>query len=175
MKGQDEIKNKFERNVKALTLKPALGLGKGNSTVRIVNGLSCEIQEDGWKLKTDMPKQVGGSASAPTPGVLGRAAFGSCLATAYVLWASKLNIIIDSLEINVQTDYDNGGLFGSSDSPAGYSEVRYVVKIKSPHSHKKIEEFLNIADTHSPYLDVFSRAQSCKRELELINDYTKKT
>lgn len=170
MECQKEIKNKFERNIKALTLKPSLGLGKGNSTIRIINGLTCEIKEGEWELKTDMPKQLGGSGSAPTPGILGRAAFGSCLATGYMLWASKLDIVIDSLEINVQADYDDGGMFGSSNSLAGYSEVRYFVKIKSPNSQEEIEAFLNKADLHSPYLDVFSRKQSCKRTLVLIND-----
>lgn len=170
MDSQKEIKNKFNRNVKVLNLKPALGFGKKVSTARITNGLSCEISEGNWTLKTDMPTQIGGSASAPSPGVFGRAALGGCLATGYMMWASNLDIVIDSLEINIEVDFDDGGLFGTSDSLAGYSEVRYLVKIKSPHSHNEIEDLLNIADSHSPYLDVFSRAQPCKRKLELIND-----
>jgi len=170
MDSQKEIKNKFNRNVKALTLKPNLGFGKKVSTTRITNNLSCEIIEGDWKLKTDMPKQLGGSASAPTPGVFGRAALGGCLATGYMMWASYLDIVIDSLEIRIEADYEDGAMFGVSDLPAGYFEVRYDIKIKSPHSRKEIEDFLNIADKHSPYLDVFSRAQTCVRQLELINN-----
>lgn len=169
MECQKEIKNKFNRNVKALTLKPALGFGRKTSTAKITNGLCCEITEGDWTLKTDMPTQIGGSARAPSPGVFGRAALGGCLATGYMMWASNLDIVIDSLEIKIETDFDDGGMFGSSDSFAGYSEVRYSVKIMSPHSRKEIENFLNMADSHSPYLDVFARAQPCKRTLELIN------
>jgi len=170
MNQQKEIKSKFERNAKVLSLKPALGLATGISKVKITKGLSCEIKEGSWELKTDMPEQVGGHASAPTPGVLGRAAFGSCLATGYMLWASKLDITIDSLEITVEADFDDGCLFGVSDSPAGYSEVRYSVKIKSPNSPEDIEAFLDKADKHSAYLDVFSRAQNCKRIVELTKN-----
>ena len=169
MKSQEELKNKFNRNIKVLNLKPELGLGKAVSTIRITNGLTCEIKEGDWELKTDMPEQVGGLASAPTPGVLGRAALGSCLASGYMMWASNLDIVIDSLEIKIEADYDDGALFGTSDVPAGYSEVRYLVKIKSPNSKEKIEAFLDSADKHSSYLDVFSRAQLCKRKLELNN------
>lgn len=169
MKEQKFIKEKFERNAKALTLKPNLGLDTGYSVTRISNGLSCEINEGNWTLKSDMPKQIGGNAQAPSPGVLGRAALGSCLATGYMLWASKLDIPIESLEIHLEADYDDGALFASSNAFPGYSEVRYTVKVNSQKSLEEIEKFLDKAEQHSPYLDVFSRAQNCKRNIELNN------
>ncbi len=170
MEAQKVIKNRFERNEKALTLRPTLGFGTGVSIIRIIDGLTCEIKEGKWELKTDMPEQLGGDGSAPTPGVLGRAALGSCLATGYMMWASKLDIIIDSLEIRIEADYDDGGLFATSESPPGYSEIRYQIYIKSPISPLEIEKFLDKADKHSPYLDVFRRSQSCKREVEFAKN-----
>lgn len=164
---QENIKSKFERNSKVLTLKPALGYGTGISTTRIINGLSCETREGDYVFKTDMPEQVGGYGSASSPGALGRAALGSCLSISYMMWASKLDIVIDTLEVEVQADYDDGALFNTSDNPAGYMEVRYTVRITSPSSSKEIEDMLNMADKHSPYLDVFSRAQSCVRQVEI--------
>jgi uncharacterized OsmC-like protein len=153
-----------------LTLKPSLGHGTGVSKTRIVNGLTCETKEGDWVFKSDMPKQVGGYETASSPGALGRAALGSCLAIGYMMWASKLDIKIDSLEVEIQADYDDGGLFNTSDSPPGYLEIRYLVKIKSVASPEEIENLLNIGDKHSPYLDVFSRAQSCIRKVDLINE-----
>ena len=170
MKEQNNIKNKFNRSQNALSLKPSLGLGTGVSKTCIVGGLSCETREGNCVFKTDMPKQVGGYNSASTPGALGRAALGSCLAIGYMMWASKLNVTIDYLEIQIEADYDDGGLFGSSDSHPGYLEVRYYVKIKSPATPQEIEHVLDLGDKHSPYLDVFSRAQTCIRHTEIIND-----
>ena len=167
MNSQKEIKNKFERNAKALTLKPNLGLGTGVSVTRIVDGLTCEVKEGDWAFKTDMPTQVGGTGNGPSPGALGRAALGSCLATSYMLWASKMDVTINGLEIKIEADYDDGGLFASSDSFPGYSEVRYQIKIQSPDSPFKIYRFLEKAEKHNPYLDIFRRAQSCKRVVEL--------
>jgi uncharacterized OsmC-like protein len=165
---QEDIKNKFIRTQTALTLKPSLGLGTGISKTRIVNGLSCETREGDWVFKADMPKQVGGSATASSPGALGRAALGSCLAIGYMLWASKLDVAIDSLEVEIQADYDDGGLFDTSQNFPGYLEVRYHVRVKSPATKEEIEHVLNLGDKHSPYLDVFSRAQSCVRQVEFI-------
>jgi uncharacterized OsmC-like protein len=152
-----------------LSLKPTLGLGIGISKTRIINGLSCESREGEYVFYTDMPSQVGGNETGPTPGVLGRAALGSCLAMGYMMWASRLDVIIDSLEVQIEADYDDGALFGTSDAVPGYSEIRYIVKIKSPASKKVIENVLNQGDNHSPYLDVFSRAQKCIRKVELEN------
>jgi uncharacterized OsmC-like protein len=169
MKEQEVIKTKFNRTQKALSLKPTLGLGIGISKTRIINGLSCESREGEYVFYTDMPSQVGGNETGPTPGVLGRAALGSCLAMGYMMWASRLDVIIDSLEVQIEADYDDGALFGTSDAVPGYSEIRYIVKIKSPASKKVIENVLNQGDNHSPYLDVFSRAQKCIRKVELEN------
>ncbi|MFD2892749.1 OsmC family protein [Flavobacterium chuncheonense] len=168
MEEQAEIKNKFERISEALTLKPSLGLGCGTSKTRIVSGLSCEITEGDWTFRTDMPEQVGGTATGPTPGVLGRAALGSCLAISYMMWASKMNIPIDSLEVEIQADYDDGALFGTSNTAPGYSEIRYMITIKSTATESEIESLLNIADRHSPYLDVFANAQNCIRQVQFI-------
>ena len=69
-----------ERSARALTLRPSLGRSTGVSRARVSNGLTCQIEEGPWKLVADLPAQVGGDAAGPTPGVLGRAALGSCLA-----------------------------------------------------------------------------------------------
>ena len=137
---QKEIKNKFERNTKALALRPSLVRGTGISITRVVNGLRFEIKEGDWKFKSDMPEQLGGTGKSPSPGALGRAALGSCLATGYMMWASKLDIPIDDLEIKIEADYDDGGLLASSNSFPGCSEVRYAGKIQSPAALSEIRK-----------------------------------
>ena len=164
-----KIKTALERSIKALTLKPSLGLGTGKSKTRIKNGLTCESQEGNWKFVTDMPESVGGNAEGPTPGVLGRAALGSCLAIGYMMKAATLNIPITNLEVEVQADYDDGALLGTSNVAPGYIEVRYTVTIESEAAEEDILKMIDEADQHSPYLDVFSRGQTCKREVHIVS------
>ena len=83
----EKLKYSVERSIKALSLKPSLGIGTGISRTRIKNGLTCEIEEGKWKFVADMPESIGGNAEGPTPGVYGRAAFGSCLAIGYMIMA----------------------------------------------------------------------------------------
>ena len=169
MSEPEKIKTALERSIKALTLKPSLGLGTGKSKTRIRNGLTCEIQEGNWKFVTDMPESVGGNAEGPTPGVLGRAALGSCLAIGYMMKASLLNIPITNLEVEVQADYDDGALLGTSNVAPGYLEVRYTITIESDAPEEDILRMIEDADQHSPYLDVFSRGQKCKREVHIVS------
>ncbi len=174
MEDGDTIKTAIERTKKALTLKPSLGKGTGTSKARITNGLTCEIQEGNWKFTADMPQSVGGNNLGPTPGVYGRAALGSCLAIGYMMKAAELNIPIQHLEVEVQADYDDGALFGTAEKniPPGYLELRYSINIESDTPREKIMEMLNDGDVHSPYLDIFSRAQKLIRKVNIVSSKT---
>ena len=174
MSENQKIKTAIQRTKQALTLKPALGKGTSVSKVRITNGLTCEIQEGDWKMNADMPAGVGGDGLGPTPGVYGRAALGSCLAIGYMMKAAELEIPITGLEVEVEADFDNGALFGTADKniPPGYLEIRYTVTVESDATKEKIMQLVDDGDAHSPYLDIFTRAQKCIRK---VNIQTTKT
>lgn len=159
----DAIRTAFERAARALKLRPSLGRDTGITRARIREGLICDIEAGPWRLVADMPKAAGGSAAAPTPGVYGRAALGSCLAIGYMMHAARLGVPIASLEVEVQADFDDGALYGVGDSPPGYLEVRYIVTVQSSAPEVDVLRVLDEGDAHSPYLDVFSRAQTCRR------------
>lgn len=164
-----KIKEAIERNKKALRLKHSLGKETKTSIIRIMNGLSCEVEEGNWKLKVDMPVSIGGNNMGPTPGVYGRAALGSCLAVGYMMKAAELNIPIETLEVEIQVDLDNGALLGTADKniPPGYLEVRYSIKVTSDASEDNLVQVFDEGDAHSPYLDIFRRAQKCVRTIDI--------
>jgi uncharacterized OsmC-like protein len=163
-----EIRTAFERCARALTLRPLFCRSTGVSRARIRHGLTCEIEEGPWNLTADMPVQAGGDGTAPTPGVLGRAALGSCLAVAYMMHAAKLGVPITALEVEIQADHDDGALFGVSDAAPGYLEVRFQVIVESAAPERDIVRVLDEGDAHSPYLDVFRRAQVCSRSVRIV-------
>ena len=169
MADTEKLKLAIERSTKAISLRPSLGMATGVSKTTIKEGLTCEIQEGNWRLVADMPASIGGGGLGPTPGVYGRAALGSCLAIGYVMAAATMNVPITAIEVEVQADYDDGALLGTSDVPPGYLEVRYLVTIESDARQEDILKMVDDADLHSPYLDVFARAQKCKREVNIIS------
>jgi uncharacterized OsmC-like protein len=163
----EQIKTTFERNAKAMAVRPSVGRGTATTKVRLRDGLTCDVEDGKWKLTVDMSAKSGGDGRAPDPGVYGRTALGSCLAISYQLWAAKLGVAFSRLEVNVQADYDSGGYHGVTDVPAGYGQVRYIVSVDSDAPEADVLNVLDQADAHSPYLDVFTRALDVRREVRV--------
>ena len=163
----ERIRTIFERNAKALAIRPSFGQGTAVTKVRLVDGLVCEIEEGPWKLVTDMSEKSGGGNSAPNPGVLGRAALGSCLAVGYAQWAARLGVPIAELEVEVHADYDSRGMYGVDGEAPGYREIRYVVRVASDAPGSDILRVLNEADAHSDYLHVFRNPQRVFRQVHV--------
>jgi uncharacterized OsmC-like protein len=161
-----KIKDSFETIARALEATPASGLGTGITTARLRDGLTCDIESAGFRFVSDLPSTAGGDGRGPTPGMYGRGALAACLAMGYAMRAARAGIVLTDLEVEVQADYDDAPLFGVSDDPAGYSEVRWTVRFTSATPESDVLALLDDADAHSPYLDVFRRAQRCVRTVD---------
>jgi uncharacterized OsmC-like protein len=169
----DEIRTVIERNVKAVALRPSVGQNTARTSVRLRPGLECEVTEGQWSLTVAMSQKSGGTNAGPNPGVLGRGALGSCLALGYAMWALRLGVPLDALEVEVEADYDSRGELGLSDDvPPGYTQVRYVVTVTSRASEDEIRRLLDTADRYSPYRDVFARAHDVRRDVRIATPQT---
>jgi uncharacterized OsmC-like protein len=162
----ERLKTALERNLKALELRPTVGRGTAVTTVRIRDACTAEIEDGGRKMIADESVKDGGNGEGPDPGVYGRAALGTCLAIGYAQWAAKFGVALDSIEVEVQADYDAVTMFGLDDSrPPGWSAMRYVVRIASSAPEADVQRVIDYADAHSPLLDDFARPLSVTREL----------
>jgi uncharacterized OsmC-like protein len=168
MDDTDAIRTAIERNVKAVSLRPALGQRTATTRVRLKPGLACEVVEGPWTLTIGMSEKSGGTNAGPNPGLLGRGALGSCLAMGYAMWAARLGVQLEALEVQVEADYDSRGELGISDDvPPGYLQVRYIVTVSSPAPEEDVRRVIDTADKYSPYRDVFARAHDVRRELRI--------
>jgi uncharacterized OsmC-like protein len=161
----DNVGRAFARNTKAMSLKPRLAQGTATTRVRVLEDLRCEIEDGPWKLNADLGAKSGGGDTAPNPGVYGRTAIGTCLAMTYVMWATRLNVPLTSLEVEVQADYDSRGYHGVDDVIPGYEAIRYVVKVASDAPREAVLDLLDQADAHCDFLQVFARPQHVQREI----------
>jgi uncharacterized OsmC-like protein len=165
---QERLKATFERNAKALALRPSVGQGTAVTKVKLREGLTCDIEEGRWRLTADMGAKSGGDDRGPNPGIIGRAALGSCLTVSYAMWAAKMGVPITSLEVEVQADYDARGYHGVGDVNPGYEQIRYVVTIDSDAPDEDVMRMLDTADAHCDYLFVFTQPQDVSREIRLV-------
>ncbi|MDO8615804.1 MAG: OsmC family protein [Dehalococcoidia bacterium] len=168
MSEDKNLKTIQERNARTLRLRPSVGQGTATTTVRVRSGVTCDIEDGAWKLVADETPGDGGAGLGPDPGVLVRAGLGSCLAMGYVLWAARLEIPLDSVEVVVEADYDARGMYGVDDSvPPGWTAVRYTAHISSPAGEERVRQLVATADAHSPVLDDLRRAVPVRGELKI--------
>lgn len=84
--------------VEYLTANPDKARYTDASATAKVDGLRSTVSEpDGATLVSDMPAGVGGTASAPSPGWLMRAALASCDATVIAMRAATEGIALDTV------------------------------------------------------------------------------
>lgn len=162
----ERVRRAFQRNRKAVSLRPGIGRGTAVTTVRVEDGLRCEIEDGPWSLVADMSEKYGGGAAGPDPGVLGRSALGACLAIGYELWAAHRGVPIERLTVEVEADYDAGPELGVAEegSPA-YREVRVIVTVESEASEREVCEVLREADAHSSWLANLREPVEVSREV----------
>jgi len=85
-------------------------------------------------VPTDMPTELGGSGDLVTPGWLFRAGLASCATTSIALTAAAQGIVLDALEVRVDSRSDTRGLLGMADERgepvhAGPKDVTMSVRI----------------------------------------------
>lgn len=164
-----DLKTKQERNVRAMKLRPAAGRGTATTHVRLrPGGTTCDIEDGSWRLVADMDAGSGGADLGPDPGVFARSGLGACLAIGYALWAARLEVPLDDVEVTIEADYDARGMYAVDDAVTpGWQAVRCNVSIVSSAPEARIRDVVEMADRHSPVLDDMTRPLTVERTLHI--------
>ena len=137
--GMEQIAASMQRVSAALTRKPHAGLhDDAPAAVRWTGGLrTVSRSEAGTEVVTDMPPEIGGENTAPTPGWLLRTALASCAVTRIAMEAAARGITLATLEAHATSRSDLRGLVGvaaadGSAVPAGPLAMDLHVRIGAP-------------------------------------------
>lgn len=133
----------------------------GPATATLRGGLVVDVVgTDGERLTTDMVPAVGGTGSAPSPGWLFRSAAASCVATLIAMRAAASDIVIEALQVTVDSESDDRGILGIDPSvPAGPLSVRVSVSIEAPGAAAgAIRDLVDWSVAHCPVTEALARA-----------------
>ena len=165
---QSILQTALQRAAHVFSKRPETAQMQKTSTARVTGGTRCEFMEDEWRYVADMPQALGGTAEGPTPGTLIRAGLATCLSIGYSMRAAYLGIPVRSVVVELHTSVDNRGIFcGQAEVPI-YGDIAYVVTIESDAPQADILRLLDEADERSPYLNLFRRPQSLRREIRQV-------
>lgn len=124
-------------------------------------GLAVRVVGPGGEvLTTDMPKGIGGAASAPSPGWFLRAAEASCVVALIVIRAASTGVALDHLEVTVDSESDDRGILGLDPAiPAGALSAKVVVSIRAAGvAASELDDLARWAVDHCPVTDTVRRA-----------------
>jgi uncharacterized OsmC-like protein len=138
------------------------------ATARIEDGLVAVVSGSGGEsLTTDMPAGIGGTASAPSPGWLMRAAAASCVASLIAIRAAATGVEVGAIEVAVDSESDDRGILGLDEAiPAGALSVRVAVTIAGMELDAAARrELVDWAVAHCPVTESLARAVSLEIEV----------
>jgi uncharacterized OsmC-like protein len=161
----------LEKLNKLLAAEPAKARAKNSpATARLIDGLQCEVTGPyGERFVTDMPPAMGGKAGGPNPGWLLRSSLASCTATAIAMRAARLGIVLDKLEVTVESESDARGLLGMDEKiSAGLDKVRLKVKIGGKAEPAALRELVAWGDAHSPIGCTVRDPVACMLDIEVL-------
>lgn len=130
------------------------------AVARLAGGLRVEVHgTDGASLETDMPKGIGGTATAPSPGWMLRAAIASCVASLIAIRAAALGYELTAVEVTVDSESDDRGILGLDDSiPAGPLSARIAAAVSAPgRGTDEVDALVRWAVEHCPVSDAIKR------------------
>lgn len=140
------------------------------ATATLVDGLVVHVTgPDGATMTTDMVRSVGGTASAPSPGWLLRAAEASCVATLIAMRAAMLEIKLDEVVVTVDSVSDDRGILGIDERvPAGPLTGRVGVRLAAAGvDPATLEEIARWGVKHCPVCDALERAVPVETEVSI--------
>jgi uncharacterized OsmC-like protein len=131
------------------------------AVARLVDGLRVDVRgADGSTLQTDMPKGIGGTEAALSPGWVLRAAIASCVTSMIGIRAAVLGWELGSVQVSVDSESDDRGILGMTDDvPAGPLSTRIAISVEAPGKARgDVEDLVRWAVDHCPSADAIRRA-----------------
>lgn len=123
---------------------------------RLVPGTATEVSVTAGRhsFTVDEPTSLGGTdrGANPLEHLLG--ALGACQVVTYQLWAKKLGIAVDSVDVQVVGDIDLRGFLGLADDVRpGFDAIHLDVRIAGPEPAERYEELLRQVEQRCPVRD----------------------
>lgn len=122
----------------------------------LVAGTATQVQvragAHDWTI--DEPAGLGGTdlGANPVEHLLG--SLGACQVITFQVWAEKLGLTLDAVDVDLSGDIDLRGFFGlDPEARPGFDQVRAEVRLTGPESKEAYDELVAVVEEHCPVLD----------------------
>jgi uncharacterized OsmC-like protein len=134
--------------------------GENRSVIRDFYGAGQEdtTRKSSFEFTNGEPPVLLGNNEGANPVEFLLHALAGCVTTTFVLHAMARGIAIKELSTELSGDLDLQGLLGLDDSvPAGYQQIRILMRVKADCSDEALDDLFDYAQRHSPVCNTVCR------------------
>jgi uncharacterized OsmC-like protein len=158
----------YARRRRAFAAKPGHARATGACTARLDERFACTTSSGPHEIVADLPQAEGGADAGPTPGQLMRSGLAACLAVGYRLWAHRLGVGFDEIEVELACELDARGQLGVEGVPVGWQRIAWTVRVATTASDDEVRRVVDTADRLSPMLASLDRAIARARTVRVV-------
>lgn len=123
----------------------------------LVSGTEVRVQSGVHAFTIDEPAQLGGTDKGANPVEHLLAALGACQVITFQVWAGKLGIAVEDIDITLSGEIDLRGFFGLAEGVRpGFSSIEVAVKLSGPETEERYQALIEAVEKHCPVLDGLS-------------------
>ena len=137
----------------------AVAVIRPHAITTLVTGTTTEVsvRVANHDFTIDEPPTLAGTNLGASPVEHLLASLGACQVITYQVWAAKLGIALDSVEVSLAGDLDVHGFFGlDPDVRPGFQSIDLTVRLHGPESSERYAHLTKVVDEHCPVLDVIT-------------------
>jgi len=172
MNRTQKIKQAVERIESIFAAKPGAAQMTKTGRATMIDGLVCQYTEGEFTIRSDMPEVLGGEGKALSPLGYMRGGLAMCLAIGYAIQAARRGVSLHKVEVDVESDLDLRGAFGSPGVRCSPAEFRYRVAIESDAAEEDVRAVIDDGDAKSPVLDTVRIEQRLVRAVKISRPET---
>ena len=167
MNKDSRIRDAQNRVIDVFKKKQKMALSTNHATASIKDGLKCTFTQGEFSAVMDMPEIMGGDASGPTPGFFARAGIAGCVSMGIKQAAVMAGMVFDTVNVDIETDFDDGAAMGLGMASAAPLETRLVIRINTSLSEPEVSALIEKALSMDPWFLALRDAQRVKFNLKI--------
>ena len=136
----------------------------------LVRGTATEvaITAGAHEFTIDEPDALGGTDKGANPIEHLLAALASCTVISYQVWADKLDLTLDGVDVELKGDIDLAGFFGTEQGVRpGFQGIELGVRLSGPESEGDYRRLEEAVATHCPVLDNLTNGVPVRTTVEV--------
>jgi uncharacterized OsmC-like protein len=153
--------------IERLQASPDAARSTITSRGRVEEGIACTVTQGRFSAVMDLGPAMGGDAAGPSPGFFARAGVVGCVAISTKMTAAREGLTLRSVDVEVETDFDDLALFGLGGPTAAPTETRVTVTIDSDENPAALSDLVGRVLEMDPWFLALRDRQRVRSEVRI--------